>query len=104
MAFQKNSAHYTCELADFSSAESPPSNPPNPPPGWNARIDALRNLGYSIILQGCDADHFTALAAPPAPDGTQGRAFCTSESGVLRIANDGSTEHCLSSGRDWHSQ
>jgi len=101
--FHKNHGRYTCELSDFSFNIANPSKPQNSKIGWDSKMDSLRNLGYSIQMQGCDADHFAALAAPPAVDGTQGRAFCSTEAGI-RVATDGSTENCLSTGRDWHGQ
>lgn len=104
IAFQKDHAHYTCEIADFTSSESTPTNPANPQTAWSTGMDALHKLGYSITLQGCDAEHFTVVAVPPATDGTQGHAFCTSETAGLRIAADGRPDNCLAAGREWHAQ
>ena len=101
--FRKNHSRYTCDLNDFSFNMTNPNKPQNSKIGWDSKMDSVRNLGYNILMQGCDTDHFIALAAPPAPDGTQGRAFCSSEAGI-RVASDGSTENCLSNGRDWHGQ
>jgi hypothetical protein len=101
--FHRNRGRYTCDLSDFSFNTTNPNKLQNSKTGWDRKMDALRNLGYSLVLQGCDADHFTAIATPPAPDGGQGRAFCSSESGI-RIAADGSTDNCLTTGRDWRAQ
>jgi hypothetical protein len=102
--FKKNTGHYTCNLADFNFNAPNPNKPYNSQYGWENKMANMRSLGYDVVMQGCDATHFTALAVPPALDGSQGRAFCTNESAGTRIADDGSAVHCLSTGAAWHGQ
>jgi len=101
--FKKMRGRYTCDLADFNFNSTDPNKPLNYKVGWESKMAAVRSLGYNILMQGCSSEHFNALAVPPAPDGSQGRAFCSTESGI-RIGDDGNTSNCLSSGKDWHGQ
>jgi hypothetical protein len=103
-AFKKTNGRYTCDFSDFATNAASADKSQNSPEDWASRLEAVRRLGYTVLLQDCDADHYTALATPPAADGTQGRAFCTNESAAIRIGSDGKTDRCLSSGRDWHAQ
>jgi hypothetical protein len=102
--FKKHTGHYACNLADFNFNANNPNKPYNAQYFWENKLANIRSLGYDIVMQGCDATHFTALAVPPALDGNQGRAFCTNQSDGTRIADDGSSVHCLSNGAAWHGQ
>jgi len=100
--FRKSHDHYSCELAELQFNVASSDQRQNPQADWTSRLNAIHNLGYELQLQGCDADHFTALATPPAPDGTQGHAFCSSETVLAHIAEDGRTVNCSTTGREWH--
>jgi hypothetical protein len=102
--FKKHTGRYTCNLADFNFNATNANKPYNAQYFWENKLATIRSLGYDIVMQGCDATHFTALAVPPVPNGSQGRAFCTNESDGTRIAGDGSSVHCLSTGNPWHGQ
>jgi hypothetical protein len=104
MEFRKSHDHYTCDLADFNLNTANVDKPQNPQMDWTSKLNAVHGLGYELQLEGCDADHFTALATPPASDGTQGHAFCSSETVAVHIADDGRTVNCLAAGREWHAQ
>lgn len=104
MEFRKSHDHYACDLADFQLNTPNADKPQNLQMDWTSRLTAIHNLGYELLLQGCDADHFTALATPPAPDGTQGHAFCSSETLAVHIAEDGRTANCLTTGREWRAK
>jgi len=102
--FRKGHDHYTCELADLPLEATKAEKSRDSQNDWTSRLAAAHSLGYELELQGCDADHFTALATPPAADGTQGHAFCSSETMAVRIADDGRTAGCLATGREWRNQ
>jgi len=103
MAFRKSHDHYTCDLTELP-LNAPSDDKLQTSTDWPSRLNTVRGLGYEIVLQGCDADHFTALATPPAADGTQGHAFCSSESATVHIADDGRTANCIATGREWRAQ
>lgn len=103
-AFQKTNGRYTCEITDFGANAAKADQSQNPPIDWASRLETARRLGYTVLLQDCDADHYTVLALPPAVDGTQGRAFCSNESAGIHVAGDGRTTNCLTTGREWHGQ
>ena len=102
--FRKSHDHYTCDLAEFQLTTAGAEKPQNSQMEWTSKVEAARKLGYELALQGCDADHFTALATPPATDGTQGHAFCSSEMVAVHIAEDGRSTNCLTTGRDWRTK
>jgi len=102
--FKRAHGRYTCDLSEFNFIIFNQSQLKSPDVGWQTKIGRVHELGYQITMQGCDATHYTAMAAPPAPDGSQGRAFCAGESRGIRIAEDGRSVNCLSKGSDWHGE
>jgi len=102
--FKRAHGRYTCDLSEFNFIILNQSQLKSPDVGWQTKIARVHELGYQITMQGCDANRYTAMAAPPAPDGSQGRAFCTGESRGIRIAEDGRSVNCLSKGSDWHGE
>jgi len=88
---------YVCDPAQW------PHDPhyPEAPNALQMTYTQVSQEGYRLDLQGCDASHFSAVAVPPVSDGSQGRAFCTDESGLVRIAPDGNAAKCMSRGSDW---
>jgi hypothetical protein len=100
-AYKRAHGRYSCDVGDFAND---PENPKVPNWEWNSDIEALGHWGYRLDYQNCDASHFTAVAVPPAADGSEGRAFCTNESGVVRMASDGSATECILRGSVWDLQ
>lgn len=88
---------YLCDPAQW------PHDPhyPEAPNALQMTYTQVSEAGYRLDLQGCDTRHYSAVAIPPVSDGSQGRAFCMDESGVLRIAPDGNAAKCMSRGSDW---
>ena len=104
LKFKQIHNRFTCDLTDFNFNATNPNKPLNYQTGWENKMETVRNLGYRILVHGCNAEGYTALAIPPLPDGSQGRAFCTGESGAIRRSADGSTANCQSGGSDWHGE
>ena len=91
---------YTCDLDDFKFGDK---TGPHSAALINANITAYQYYNYQLTLQGCEASqgrHFRVLAAAPDADGTQGRAFCSDDSGFVHRSDDGRTENCFSSPTD----
>jgi hypothetical protein len=88
---------YVCDPAQW------PHDPhyPEAPNALQMTYTKVSQEGYRLDLQGCDASHYSAVAAPPVSDGKQGRAFCMDESGVVRMAPDGNGAKCMSTGSEW---
>lgn len=95
--FKRSHGRYTCELTQFPNKQEDSKT-------WDSYMETVRLWGYDIFMQGCDTNHYAASAVPHAPDGTQGRAFCSSESSEVRIAEDGRAANCLSKGSSWHDE
>ncbi len=62
----------------------------------------IKAIKRRAINNDCGAEHYTAFAIPVAPDGSQGRALCSSESVEVRVAEDGKPRKCLSTGAIWN--
>jgi hypothetical protein len=90
--------HYAC---DASQWPRDPHHPEIPNVMWTNYMDTASGAGYRLDIQGCDARHYSAVAIPPVSDGSQGRAFCMDESGVVRVAPDGDPAACISRGSEW---
>jgi hypothetical protein len=90
--------HYACEAAQWPRD---PRHPEIPNAMWTIYMNTASGAGYRLDIQGCDARHYSAVAIPPASDGSQGRAFCMDESGVVRVAPDGNPATCISRGSEW---
>jgi hypothetical protein len=88
---------YICDPAEW------PHDPnfPNAPTALQRTFTQVSQEGYRLDFEGCGASHFSALAIPPASDGSQGRAFCTDESGLVMVAPDGNAATCMSRGSSW---
>jgi hypothetical protein len=91
--FKAKHGHYTCELASFNSDVN-----------WRSNAESVAYWGYRILMKSCDDEHYTAMAVPPTADGSQGRTFCTSESGGVHIADGKDSANCLSSPLEWQKQ
>jgi hypothetical protein len=90
--------HYAC---DATQGPRDPQHPEIPNVMWTIYMNTARGAGYRLDIQGCDARHYSAVAIPPVSDGSQGRAFCMDESGVVRVAPDGNPATCISRGSEW---
>jgi hypothetical protein len=90
--------HYTCDATQWPRD---PLFPDIPNQTWALYMRSVSGAGYRLEIQGCNANHYTAVAVPAANDGSQGRAFCTDEKGIVRVAADGDPATCLSRGSDW---
>ncbi len=89
--------HYACDATQWPRD---PQFPDLPNQIWAMYVRTVSGAGYRLEMQGCDRGHYTAVAVPPASDGSQGRAFCTDETGGVRVAADGDPTTCLSRGSD----
>ena len=76
-------------------------NYPEAPNALQMTYTQISQMGYRLDFQVCDADHYTAVAVPPVIDGSQGRAVCMDESGLVRIAPDGNAATCMSKENVW---
>jgi hypothetical protein len=65
-------------------------------------FDEYRKYDYRLRVIGCSAAGYQAFLDAPAPDGSQGRAFCVDQTGVVRISNDGTSTDCITKGTPWH--
>jgi type IV pilus assembly protein PilA len=91
---------YTCKLHELGGVGK------GQPTAQSAMlIDTALTQGqrgnYQFAIAGCEgapANRFRVTAAPLDSDSGM-RAFCMDESGVLRVAADGSPRTCLSSGQ-----
>jgi len=85
------SAGYTCSLSDLSSLV-------------DSKLVSGRKNGYVFQLSGCTANANGAIvkyqvAAYPVTANTTGtRAFCSDESGVIKVDSGGSAQACLENG------
>jgi hypothetical protein len=97
--FKSARGQYTCDAAEFAR---PKDNPPRKPDAnWTSGLALLNERGYHVELKDCDAGHFVGLAVPPAANGNDGRAFCTSELGSILVVPDGSPAKCPTQGTPW---
>jgi type IV pilus assembly protein PilA len=86
-------AGYTCTLSELASTGL-----------VDERLASGQRYGYSFELMGCSAAaeganaHFRVVAYPLKLNTTGTRAFCTDESGVVKVDEKGSPQDCMSSG------
>jgi len=90
--------HYACDATQWPRD---PQFPDLPNQVWAMYLRTVSGAGYRLEMKGCDSGRYTAVAVPPASDGSEGHAFCTDETGIVRAAADGDPATCLSRGRDW---
>src|SRR6185437_9812966 len=64
---------------------------------WDPELAKGSKGGYVFAISRCDASHYKVVAEPAVADSGQ-RAFCSDESGDLRVSSDGKATSCLSSG------
>jgi len=93
--------HYACDATQWPRD---PQTPDIPNQIWAIYMRTVSGAGYRLVMQGCNAGHYTAVVIPPVSDGSQGRAFCTDETGVVRVATDGNPATCISRGSDWRGR
>lgn len=93
--------HYACDATQWPRD---PHHPEIPNVMWTNYMDTARGAGYRLDIHGCDARHYSAVAVPQVSDGSQGRAFCMDESGVVRVAPDGNPATCMSRGSEWNGR
>ncbi len=102
--YHKTYGRYTCNLRDLLAG---PKNGMNSAGVLSLKIIAYQNYDYELILQGCDASqgqHYQVLATAPSPDGTEGRNFCSDDSGTVRMEAEGKVDSCLSRGLAWRAE
>ena len=95
--YKSRHGRYNCDLEQFPNKHEDLKT-------WNSYLDTVHLWGYRLSVEGCDSHHYSAWAVPAASDGVQGRAFCSSESSGVRIAEDGTRANCLSKGSNWHRE
>lgn len=83
-------AGFTCNFSDLSGLHD---------------LSAGFKNGYTFFLQNCSAEKeggpiskFQITAIPKVPNTSGRRAFCSDESGVIRMDSAGSAQDCLESG------
>lgn len=103
--YYKAYGRYTCNLKDLLAG---PKNGLNSAGVLSLKIIAYQNYDYALTLQGCDntsqGQHYQAIAIAPSPDGTQGRSFCSDDSGTIRMDAEGKLDSCLSRGQAWRAE
>jgi hypothetical protein len=91
---------YTCSLADLGGMGGSERND-HQAMLIEPRLANGKKNGYVFALAGCagsSASKFTLTAVPA--EGAMGlNAFCSDESGMIRVSSDGDGASCLSSGR-----
>jgi hypothetical protein len=102
--YKKKFGYYACSISDFGMDYAKPQGPHNSGVSLHSEFNGMRNYDYRFTLQNCGGQFFQALAEPPVSDGSQGRAFCTDQSLVVRYAEDGRWGNCLASGKTWQGQ
>ena len=87
---------YTCSLSDLSQQ-------------IDSELASGRKNGYAFELTGCASGgegagniKYQVIAYPTARNQTGVRAFCSDESAVIRVDNEGSGQKCLESGTPLH--
>jgi type II secretory pathway pseudopilin PulG len=84
-------AGYTCSLSDLSSL-------------IDSNLASGQKSGYVFQLSGCTAGEggaiakYQVVAYPVTKNNTGTRAFCSDESGVVKVDAGGSAQNCLESG------
>ena len=87
-------AGYTCNLSELAGAGLIQGN-----------LAAGQQHGYTFELLGCSAaeegganSQFRIVAYPVTQNTTGKRAFCSDESGIIKMDGSGSPQDCMSSG------
>ena len=83
---------FTCSLSQLAAASKEGQGIP-----IDDELGAGKKNGYVFALTGCDSMHFKVAAEPAVAGGGQ-RAFCSDESGVIKVAKNGKATTCLTSG------
>ena len=83
---------FTCSLSQLAAASKEGQGIP-----IDDELGAGQKNGYVFALTGCDSMHFKVAAEPAVAGGGQ-RAFCSDESGVIKVAKNGKATTCLNSG------
>jgi type IV pilus assembly protein PilA len=84
---------FTCSLSDLAGADL-----------IDHHLASGQNRGYALELAGCTSTteqanvKFQVLAYPVTLNTTGTRAFCSDESGVIKVAVSGSPQDCLTNG------
>jgi hypothetical protein len=88
---------YTCSLSELGKlgADESPESRGRPVDGELA--SGMKN-GYIFAITGCDGLHYK-VAAEPATSAAGQHAFCTDESGDIKLSSDGKATTCLSRGK-----
>jgi hypothetical protein len=102
--YKKKFGYFACSISDFGMDYAKPQGPHNSGVSLHSEFNGMRNYDYRFTLQNCGSQFFQALAEPPVSDGSQGRAFCTDQSLVVRYAEDGRWGNCLTNGKTWQGQ
>ena len=64
---------------------------------YDRELATGKKNGYIFAISGCDGSHYKIVAEPAVPDSGQ-RAFCSDESGTVRVSADGKATTCLANG------
>lgn len=88
-------AGYTCALSDLAADQL-----------IESKLASGQRNGYAFEITGCASGpdgngnaKYQVVAYPVAVNQTGIRAFCSDESGVIRVDAEGSAQNCLQSGR-----
>lgn len=94
------SAGFTCSLSDLGGMGGSERNQ-HQAMLVDPRLSSGRKNGYVFAFTGCagsPAARFSATAVPAEPSAGL-RAFCSDESGTIRVSANGNAVSCLASGR-----
>lgn len=105
MAWQNEKGGFTCSLPQLGPARVPGA--PEDAVGYlDSQLSSGTKAGYHFSLRGCDPDlpnepvrRYIVIAEPVTHNTSGVRAFCSDETGVIKIADDGLASTCLESGR-----
>jgi hypothetical protein len=92
---------FTCALSDLGGMGAGGGPTEHQAMMIDPRLAQGRKNGYVFRLNGCDGTPASRynISAVPADSSSGRRAFCSDESGVVRISEDGNAESCLSAGK-----
>lgn len=94
---------YTCSLTELGPAGA--AGAPDAAGYLDAQLASGTKSGYHFSLRGCDPDlpnepvrRFIVIAEPLRHNESGVKAFCSDETGVIKVATDGLGSTCLESG------
>jgi TonB family protein len=93
---------YACDLGTLGKSSEQPSGAKRMFL-YDMQLASGKKDGYIFAISSCDNSHYK-IAGEPATPGAGQRAFCSDESGSIRVSADGKATTCLSSGVEIEKQ